>query len=86
MENYNTIIDRIVKLPLEDPRNKEYYTIKAKGGKLFLKVRRFVMCFEEFKTIMNFRREDVKDRSEVNPPSGKPCRKPGDVSMVTEKK
>ena len=43
LENYNAIIDRIVKVPLEDPRNKEFCTIKEKERKLFLKVRRFVM-------------------------------------------
>ena len=43
LENYNAIIDRIVNVPLEDPRNKEFRTIKAKERKLFLKVRRFVM-------------------------------------------
>ena len=54
LENYNVIIDRIVKVPLEDPWDKEFCTIKAKGRKLFLKVCRFVMGFEEFKTITNF--------------------------------
>ena len=43
LENYNAIIDRIVKVPLEDPRNKKFCTIKVKERKLFLKVRRFVM-------------------------------------------
>ena len=86
MKNYNAIIDRIVKVPLEDPWNKEFCTIKAKGRKLFLKVSRFVMGFEEFKTIMNIRMEDVRDRSEIIPPYGKPCRESRDVSMVTEKK
>ena len=34
----------------------------------------------------NFRRKDVRDRSEIIPPSGKPCRKLRDVSMVIEEK
>ena len=54
LEDYNAIIERIVKVPLEDPWNKEFCAIKAKGRKLFLKVCRFVMGFEEFKTITNF--------------------------------
>ena len=86
MKNYNAIIDRIVKIPLEDPRNKKLRIIKAIGRKLFLKVKRFVMYFEEFKTITNFRREDIRDRSKIIPPSGKPCKEPRDVGMITEEK
>ena len=71
---------------MKDPRDKEFYTIKAKGRKLFLKVRRFVMSFEEFKTIIDFRGEDVTDRSKIIPPSSESCRKPKDVSMITEEK
>ena len=44
------------------------------------------MSFEEFETITDFRGEDVTDRSKIIPPSSEPCRKPGDVSMITEKK
>ena len=44
------------------------------------------MCFKEFKTITYFGGEDVTDRSKIITPSSEPCRKPGDVSMITEVK
>ena len=74
LENYNAIIEWIVKVPLENPRNEEFCAIKAEGRKLFLKVRRFVIFFQEFKTITKFEREDVTDRAKIIPPSSEPCR------------
>ena len=44
------------------------------------------MFFEEFETITNFGRKDVTDRSKIIPPSSEPCRKPENISMITEEK
>ena len=73
MENYNTIIEGVVKVPLGDTRNEEFCTKKAKERKLFLKGIRFVMCFEEF-TITDIRREDLRNGIIIILPSSKPCR------------
>ena len=74
LKNRNAITMGEIKVPLVDPGNKEFCTVKAKDGKLFLKGGRLIVFFKKVKPTTDIRGKDIGDRAIVIPPSGEPCR------------
>ena len=74
LENRDAITMREIKVPLADPRNKEFCAVKAEDGKLFLRGGRFIVFFKKVKPTTDIRGKDIGYRAIVIPPSGEPCR------------